>query len=51
MYNCVEMLPAVSPPGSVRGDDHLPAVIGVCVVHVELQALPLVTLYQREQVL
>ncbi len=45
------MLPALSSPGTVRCDDHLSAVISVCVVHIELQAFPLVALYQREQVL
>lgn len=44
-------LPAISSPGTVGCDDHLSAVIGVGVVHVELQALPLVTLDQREKVL
>lgn len=45
------MLPALSSPGTVRRDDHLSAVIGVSVVHIELQAFPLVALDQREQVL
>lgn len=44
-------LPAISSPGTVGCDDHLSTVIGVGVVHVELQALPLVTLDQREKVL
>lgn len=47
----VEVLPALSSPGTVRCDDHLSAVVCVCVVHIQLQALPLVALYQREQVL
>lgn len=42
---------ALSSPGTVWRDDHLSAVIGVCVVYVELQAFPLMALYQREQVL
>lgn len=44
-------LPAISSPGSVGCDDHLSTVIGVGVVHVELQAFPLMTLDQREEVL
>ena len=47
----VYVLPALSSPGSVGCDDHLSAVVSVRVVHVELQAFPLVALYQREQVL
>lgn len=45
------VLPALSSPGTVRCDDHLSTVVCVCVVHIELQALPLVALYQREKVL
>lgn len=44
-------LPAISSPGTVGCDDHLSTVIGVGVVHVELQAFPLMTLDQREKVL
>lgn len=47
----VLMLPALSSPGTVRRDDHLSAVIGVSVIHIQLQAFPLVALDQREQVL
>ena len=45
------VLPALSSPGAVGGDDHLPAVVRVSVVDIQLQALPLVGLDQREQVL
>lgn len=44
-------LPSLSSPGTVGCDDHLPAVVGVGVVYVKLQALPLVALDQGEQVL
>lgn len=44
-------LPAISSPGTVGCDDHFSTVIGVRVVHVEFQALPLMTLDQREKVL
>lgn len=44
-------LPAISSPGTVGCDDHFSTIIGVGVVHVELQALPLVALDQREKVL
>ena len=43
---CVKVLPALSSPGAVRCDDHLSAVIGVCVVHIQLQAFPLMGLDQ-----
>ena len=47
----VHVLPALPSPGAVGGDDHLPAVVRVGVVNVQLQALALVGLDQREQVL
>lgn len=51
MRACVCVVPALASPGTVGHYDHLPAVVCVCVVDVELQALSLVALYQREQVL
>lgn len=47
----VQVLPALSSPSTIGCDDHFSAVIGVGVVHVELEAFPFVRLYQREQVL
>lgn len=47
----VQVLPALSSPGTVGCDDHLSAVIRVGVVYVQLEAFPFVRLDQREQVL
>lgn len=44
------IIPAVSAPVRVRGDDHLAAVVCICVVNVELQLLPFVRFDEREQV-
>lgn len=45
------LLPALPSPGAVRGDDHLSAVVCVCVINIQLQPLPFMGLYQGKQVL
>lgn len=44
-------LPALSAPVTVRRDDHLPAVVCVSVVNVQLQLLTVVVFDERKQVL
>lgn len=43
--------PALSAPCAVGRDDHLPAIIRVRVVHVQLQTFSFVRFNQREKVL
>ena len=44
-------VPALSTPGCVGGDSHLPAGVGLRIVNHQLQGLPLVGLDEREEVL
>lgn len=44
-------VPALSTPVTVWSDDHLAAVVCVCVVHIQLQLLPLIGFDDGEEVL
>lgn len=44
-------VPALSAPVTVWSDDHLAAVVCICVVHIQLQLLPLIRFNDGEEVL